>query len=71
MKIKYTQSIKYDVDDLIDDAQSRNAEIEYIELNANEYIQFLEEINDIQRILIINPTTKLREYRGIRIKVLT
>lgn len=68
MRIQFKQSVKEKIDNVID---GNYAEVEYIELSTYEYIQFLEEISDVQRILIIDPTTKLRTYRNTRLKVLT
>ncbi len=67
MKLHLKQSVKEYVDKLILDYKDN---IDFIELTEWEYINFLEELEDIQRILIVDPITKLRIYKNTRIKIL-
>ena len=71
MRVKYKDSIRERVDEVISLADRECTDIEYVELTTFEYIQFLEELSDIQRLLIVDPITKQRLYRNVRIKVLT
>jgi hypothetical protein len=67
VKLHLKQSVKEYVDKLILDYKDN---IDFIELTEWEYINFLEELEDIQRILIVDPITKLRIYKNTRIKIL-
>lgn len=66
MKIKYKESILKQVDYYIGDAISNQKPIEYIGLTQHEYIQFLEEIDPVDRVLLTMPE---RLYRKVPIKV--
>lgn len=67
MKLHLKCSVKDKIDDVIE-CYTNN--IDFIELTELEYINFLEELNTIQQILIVDPITKYRIYKNIRIKVL-
>lgn len=67
MKIKFTESIKSQIDSAIT-YYSDIREIEYIALTQAEYIQFLEELDGVARVILSLPE---RKYNGIVIKVLT
>lgn len=71
MRIRYKESIKETIDREISNAKHRQQEVEYVELNQYEYIQFLEEIGPIGSIVIKDAFTKERTYRGVRILVPT
>lgn len=67
MKIKYKRSIQEYIDEYIDIAIENNAEIEYIQLTESEYIQFLEEIDTIQKVLLDVPPKRV--YRLVQLKI--
>lgn len=64
MKLQLKRSVKEAVDQVITEYHADD--IEYIELGAYEYIQFLEEIVPTSRIILSLPE---RRYRGVNIRV--
>jgi hypothetical protein len=66
MKIVYKDSIKEKVDNAIGYSNRVSQPIEFIILDKDEYIQFLEELDPVSRVLLTLPE---RAYRGTSIKV--
>lgn len=65
MKLKLKCSVKSKVDGMIDDYGSDN--IDSIQLNYYEYIQFLEEISPSERIILSLPE---RIYKKVQLEVI-
>ena len=66
MKVVYLTSVKYKVDEAIAHSTQIAEPIEYIALSKDEYIQFLEELNPTQRVLLTLPE---RMYRDVPIRI--
>lgn len=71
MRVQYKESIRAAVDRAILDSKYAHQEIEYIQLNRDEYIQFLEEIGPIGNIILKDPFSNERKYKDVRILVPT
>lgn len=69
MIVHYKQSIKDTIDECISNSNKRNQEIDRIELSSHEYVQFLEEIGTLGQMLIKDPFTGHRKYRGVQLFV--
>lgn len=68
MKVHYERSIQERIDEYIDLAIKDNVVIEYIELKESEYIQFLEEIDTVQKVLLGVPPRRV--YRLVQLRVI-
>jgi hypothetical protein len=69
MKIKYEDSIKDRVISAAKYAKENNLTIKHIELAESEYIQLLEEVSPITRVLIVDPISKIRSFAGVTLRI--
>lgn len=69
MRIKYVESIKDKIIHAAREALEGGLSIEYIALSESEYIQLLEEVMPITRVLIVDSITKVKSFAGVTLKV--